>query len=305
VILVTDGKKFPDVLNLLNKVHGDISSKPFAIPYINPVTPLNFNEDSTDKLLLAIELGLPVCFSNYSMYGGTSPMTEGGTLALLNAELLAGLVFCQAAKEGTPTILGSLPAGFNMATMGSYYSTSSYLLNIACAEMMHFYNIPHCGTSGSGIGLGPDLLAAGGLWMNHLTSCMSKVGMAPFVGGNFDSTAFSPTTVVMSDYIIGKARKFARGFVLDENSVDLDEINEVGHGGNYLTSSHTLDAMIDFNRQNELWPLMSMESWQQKGSPSPKKLLREYTLELLDKAGETNAEVEDILKRGEEIIYGS
>ena len=202
MILVSESKRMRDVYELLSHLHGDISSLPFVIPYFNPVTPLVLNKDTSDKILVSLEYGQPVCYSNYSMYGGTSPISEGGTLALLNAELLAGLVFCQIVKEGSEIILGSLPAGFNMQTMGSYYSTSSYLMNLANAEMMSSYNIPHCGTSGSSSGRGPDLLASGDLWLNHLTACLGKVGMAPFVGGNFDSTAFSPATVVLSDYII-------------------------------------------------------------------------------------------------------
>jgi trimethylamine--corrinoid protein Co-methyltransferase len=229
-------------------------------------------------------------------------MTEGGTLALLNAELLAGLVFSQLIKEGTPIILGSLPAAFNMSTMGSYYTTSSYLLNIACAEIMNYYQIPHCGTSGSGIGFGPDLLASGDLWLNHLTSCLGKVGMAPFVGGNLDSTAFSPTTVVMSDYIIGKSRKFAEGFVLNDNTVNLNEMRTVGHGGNYLTSSQTLDALSDLNLSNSIWSSMNLDTWQQQGNPTPIKMLRDYTKTLHEQASKPDKEIEDIIKKGEGII---
>ncbi len=302
VILVSEGKRIEDVFKLLEFLHGDISSKPFVIPYFNPITPLVLNEDTTDKMLATIEYQLPICFSNYSMYGGTSPITEGGTLALLNAELLAGLVFSQIVKEGTPMILGSLPAGFNMVTMGSYYSTSSYLLNIACAEIMNHYQIPHCGTSGCGNGFGPDLLACGDLWLNHLTSCIGKVGMAPFVGGNFDSMAFSPTTVVMSDYIIEKSRKFAKGFVLNDDTVDLNEMKTVGHGGNYLTSNQTLQALGDFDFSGELWPSMSLDSWEQKGNPTTERMLKDYTRTLHEQASSFSKEIDEILRKGEDYI---
>ena len=76
------------------------------------------------------------------------------------------------------------------------------LLNIACAEMMTHYGLPHSGTSGSGPGWGPDLLASGGFWMNHFSSLLGKVGLVPFVGGNFDSLAFSPAAVVYADEVI-------------------------------------------------------------------------------------------------------
>ena len=74
------------------------------------------------RLRLAIERGLPLVFNNYGMSGATAPITPGGTLALLNAELLAGLVYSQLLKTGAPIILGSLPAGFDMRTMASLYT---------------------------------------------------------------------------------------------------------------------------------------------------------------------------------------
>jgi trimethylamine--corrinoid protein Co-methyltransferase len=125
------------------------------------------------------------------MAGATTPITPLGTLILLNAELLAGLVFAQLVREGTPVILGSLPAYFDMQTMASFYDTTSYLLNLACAEMMAAYALPHCGASGSGIGWGPDLVASGHQWMNHLLSCLGDVGLVPFVGDVLGSKAFS------------------------------------------------------------------------------------------------------------------
>jgi trimethylamine--corrinoid protein Co-methyltransferase len=212
VLLISGDQQIQKVFELLSHLHGDISQKPFCIPYVNPITPLVMNQSTTDKMMASIHAELPLMYSNYSMYGGTSPVTPGGSLALLNAELLAGLVFSQLVKEGSEVILGSLPAAFNMHTMGSYYTPASYLLNLGCAEMMDHYEIPHCGTSGSSNGRGADLLSSGHLWLNHLSSCMGKVGCAPFVGGNFDSLVFSPATAVLSDQIIGEAREFVRGF---------------------------------------------------------------------------------------------
>ncbi len=305
VLLISEGKRIYDVFELLTFLHGDISSKPFCIPYVNPITPLVMNKSTTDKMIASINNNLPVMYSNYSMYGGTSPITEGGTLALLNAELLAGLVFSQLVKEGSKMILGSLPAAFNMSTMGSYYTPSTYLLNLACAEMMSFYEIPHCGTSGSNNGWGADLIASDNLWQNHLTSCIGKVGCAPFVGGNFDSLAFSPTTVVLSNHIIGEAKKFAKGFTLNDESVNLREIESVGHGGNYFTSEQTLASLSELSTTNNIWPSLSLDAWNEKGSPKAEKLLIDYTKDLYSRAEKASEENIDIIKKGEDYIAKS
>lgn len=305
VLLISEGNNINNVFEMLSLLHGDISEKPFCIPYVNPITPLVLNKATTDKMIASIENHLPTMYSNYSMLGATTPITEGGSLALLNAELLAGLVFSQLVKEGSEMILGSLPAAFNMMTMGSLYTPTSYLLNLACAEMMNFYEIPHCGTSGSNNGWGADLLASGNFWLNHLSSCMGKIGCAPFVGGNFDSMAFSPSTVVLSDYIIGEAKKFARGFSLNNDTVNLNEIDAIGHGGNYFTSDQTLAALSGLSTTNSIWPSLNLEAWKQEGMPGAEKILLDYTKELYSKAKKASLQNNDIIRRGEEYIQNT
>lgn len=303
LVLLTEGKRIDGVYELLTFLHGEITEKPFTLSYFNPITPLVLNEDTVTKMITAVKNGLPVIYSNYSMYGGSSPITEGGTLALLNAELLAGLVFSQLIKEGSSVILGSLPAAFNMVTMGSYYTPSSYLLNLACAEMMDFYEIPHCGTSGSGNGWGGDLLADGNFWMNHLTSVMGKVGCAPFVGGNFDSLAFSPTVVVLSDFIIGQVRKLVGGFLLNDDTVNLSEIHAVGHGGNYFTSEQTLMSLSELDMEASIWPQLTLDLWKEQGMPNAEKILIEYAKNLFEKAQKASEENSGIIEKGESYIH--
>lgn len=72
VLLISEGKNINDVFELLSFLHGDISAKPFCIPYFNPITPLVLNKSTTDKMIASIEYKLPIMYSNYSVYGGTS-----------------------------------------------------------------------------------------------------------------------------------------------------------------------------------------------------------------------------------------
>lgn len=301
IILVLKDNTISKVFDLLEHLHGNISGKPFVLPYINPVTPLILNDSTVEKMITTIQRGLPVIFSNYSMYGATTPYSSAGTIALLNAELVAGLVLSQLIKEGTNVVAGSLPAGFDMSTMISTYTPQSFLMNIACAEMMEYYRIPHCGTSGSGNGWGPDLLASSALWMNHLTSCLGKVGLAPFVGSNFDSLVFSPTSAVYADRIIKMAKNFASGFLMDEKSAVLDEINSVGQGGNFLTSESTLRNYRKEIEDNPVWPAITLEKWMNEGNPKAIDLLEKHTLDLIDNLVKP-PDYDELISKGEEFI---
>jgi trimethylamine--corrinoid protein Co-methyltransferase len=301
VLLISDENLFIPALDLLEHLHGDLAEKPFVIPYFNPVTPLVMNAGTTDKIFAAVERGLPFICSNYGMVGMSTPISPAGTLSLLLAELLAGLTFSQLVRERTPVILGSLPAFFDMKSMVDYYDPLTFLLNLACAEMMAHYQLPHAGTSGSGLGWGSDLQAGGLLWQDHLTSCLGKVGLAPFVGGNLGSKAFSPALVVYANEVIEQARRFASGFQLDDSNVALDEIAQSGPGGHFLTSDLTLKRYKEDYYASQVFPRLSLESWQDKGRPEALGFLRERTRQLLSESTPPD-DHDDLIARGEAFI---
>lgn len=301
VILTTDPTAMPQALDLLELLRVGMVAQPCSIAYVNPITPLVIDEGASQRMAVAIERRLPLIYSNYGMAGATTPITASGALALLNAELLAGLVVAQLLRPGTPVVLGSLPANFDMQAMMGFYGAQTMLLNLACAEMMAHYGLPHCGTSGSGSGWGADLLAAGLLWMNHLSSCAGSAGLVPFVGGNFTSLAFSPTTVVYGAEIIREARAFAAGFALEEEMIGFEEINEAGPGGHFLGTGLTLQHFRRSDSRSTVWPRLSLEAWQEAGAPRADALLRKRTVELMASL-QPPADHDELLDEGELLI---
>jgi trimethylamine--corrinoid protein Co-methyltransferase len=301
VLLVSDETQFAPLLDLFTILHGDLAQRPFIIPYFNPVTPLVMNEDTTRKMQTAVGRGIPFIYSNYGMVGMSTPVTPAGTLALLHAELLAGLVFSQVLKAGTPVVLGMLPAYFEMKTMVDFYDPRTMLLNLACAEMLAHYRLPHAGTSGSGNGWGADLIASGSLWMNHLTACIGRVGLAPFVGGSLGSKVFSPAMAVYAHEVIEQARAFAAGFEIDADSSALDDIFSEGPGGHFLTTPRTLRLFRSAYHTGKIFPHWGLEKWEESGKPQADALLREHTLQLLADA-QPPPDSLDLLERGEQFI---
>jgi trimethylamine--corrinoid protein Co-methyltransferase len=301
VILISDESLFPKALDLLDAVRGHLGDKPFVIPYLNPVTPLVINEGTSDKLLDSAARSIPVIYSNYGMSGMTTPLPCAGALALLNAELLGGLVLSQLAKPGAPIILGSLPMYFDMKTMIDFYDPQTHLINLACAEMMAGYGIPHAGTSGSGEGWGPDLLSAGASWMNQVTSVIGQVGLAPFVGSTLNSKAYSPAMTVYGDEVIGASRLFARGFSVDPASLGVEEAIELlATEGHFLTAPSTLKSYKSAYYPS-IFPRIGLEKWQELGRPRADARVRERARDLLAQAPAPE-DRDEIVAKGEALI---
>jgi len=301
VLLISDEALFPAALDLLAALHTGPGEKPFAIPYFNPITPLIINAGTADKMLLAIERGLPFIYSNYSMAGMSTPITPAGTLALMNAELLAGLTLAQLARPGAPVILGSLPAYFDMRSMQDFYDPYSFLLNAACAEMMAHYRLPHAGTAGSSVAWGADLVAGGLLWMNHLLTALGKIGIAPFVGGVFGSKVFSPAMTVYAHDVIAQALRIAGGFPLTDDALGMTDILGRGPGGSFLDTDLTLTTFRKAYFNSPIFPRLTLEQWQARSCPTSDATLRRYTADLLERA-KAPEDHDELIAKGERFI---
>ena len=302
VLLCSDEHKFDDVLRMFEHLYGGtLGEKPFVIPYFNPVSPLVMNAGTVDKMKIAIERGLPVIVSNYSLSGATTPITPAGTIAVLLAELLAGLVIGQLYKEGAPMLLGMLPVYLDMKTLQNFYDPQSILVSLACAEMMAHYGIPHCGTSGSGTGWGMDLLAAETFWMNTLMMTLTKGGIAPFIGDTLGSKAVSPLTFIYCHEIIDQALRLSSGLQLDSPSVGLSEIHDVGPGKGFVSAPSTLKNYKTGYYVSRIFPRWSMEKWLEAGQPHAQTRLKEYSIEFLKDLPAPD-DHEELMRRGEEFV---
>ena len=301
VILVSRTEALSDVLDLLEHLHGDLSPKPFVIPLMTPITPLFIDAGTFDRMVVAIERGLPIIYVNYGMAGASTPITPYGSLTLLIAEILAGVTLSQLLHEGAPVIAGCLNAFMDMKTMVNFYDPESYLLNLACAEMMAFYQIPHYGNSGNAVGWGGDLIAAGHQWMNHVLACLGTTGMAVFVGTVLGSKVFSPKLAVYADEVIEQARLISRGIEVDDDFSLMSEIAAAGPAGNFLSSDLTLKNFRQAYFKSAIFPRFTMEDWQSQGHPRAEVYLSQFTKTLIDGLNPSD-ESFAIIEKGEAFI---
>ena len=137
--------------------------------------------------------------------------------------------------------------------------------------------------------------------MSHLTNLLGKCGLAPFVGGNFGSKAFSPAITVYANEVIGQALNFAGGFALDDASLGMDDILRVGPGGNFLDTELTMGLYRKAYYDSKIFPRWSLERWEERGRPQMVDLLRHHTQELLS-TSQPPQDHDELVRRGEVFI---
>ncbi len=111
-VLVENSDILGDVLDMAAAVRGGpeaFRERPFVVPYLNNVSPLVYNVETLDKLLLSADRGAPVRCCPAPMAGATTPVTLAGTLACTNAETLVGSRHLTAPMPWGPVHHGRMP----------------------------------------------------------------------------------------------------------------------------------------------------------------------------------------------------
>jgi trimethylamine--corrinoid protein Co-methyltransferase len=280
-----------------------LSDYPTLLLYSEPTTPLQHSLEATEKLLYCARHRIPVTHSPAPMMGGTAPVTLAGAVTLGNAEMLSGLVMHQLQNPGAPFLYGHGVHHMDMKDMVSAYGAAPefQLARVMAAEMGRFYSLPVWGYTGHSDSKLPDGQAAADAMGTALVALLAKTNLNHDVGYLESGLTNSPEMMVLTNEVISMARHFANGVRLDDTTLALDVIHEVGPGGEFLSHDHTLENWQGlwvpqvFNRQR-------LDDWEAAGSKPVNARLREVAVSLMEEhrvdplPASVEAELEAILK---------
>jgi trimethylamine---corrinoid protein Co-methyltransferase len=242
--------------------------RPFITHHFCPVvSPLTMDFASTESLIFFAEQKLPVYPSIVPNAGLTSPMSLAGTLAQGNAEFLAAAILMQMVEPATPLIYATLPTVADMRT-GAYASggIECGMLHMAFAQMARYYDVP----CGGYIGLTNAKLndAQSGFETGMSTVAGLLAGADLFnMGGLLDALkVFDFAKAVIDDEIALMLKRVKRGFEFDDKELALDIIAQVGPGGSFMVSPHTMKRMKSAALLPTLSDRLARAQWEGKGA---------------------------------------
>ena len=112
-------------------------------------SPLQLVEDTATTFMEISRKQVPVVISSCPMGGATGPFDEVGMVALINAELLAGVTLNQLVSPGAPILYGAVPVRTRLDNLNDMYGAPEFShYNIDCAQMARFYQLPCYSTAG-------------------------------------------------------------------------------------------------------------------------------------------------------------
>jgi trimethylamine--corrinoid protein Co-methyltransferase len=260
-----------------------LRSRPYFIVYDQPSSPLEHPRDSIDKLLLCADAGIPAIYSPAPLAGGTAPITVAGHVAQGVAESLFGLVMHQLRVPGAPFLTGMGPAVLDMATAQSSYNAPEYLQSYACfVEMARWFDLPNWGYGGTSDAQLVD--AQAGMEAAELTLLSMLLGsnLNHDVGYLDFGLTGSLEQVVIVDEFIAMNRRLFGGVEVNDDTLALNVIADIGPGGDALSHRHTAKHMRRAQWRPRILNRKGHERWLEDGAPDLREAARRRALKLLE-----------------------
>lgn len=213
--------------------------RPFATCYINVTSGLIANAEALQKCMYLAEKGLPQLYIPLNAGGVNSPVTTAGCMASMNAGILLGIVLSQLVRPGAPVAVPGWNGGpYNLKTMvGNYVLADEQGVP---TSMGKYYDLPVFGLGGSTDSKVLDHQCAMEATVSLLTALVHGANIVHDVGFMDSGLQGSLQLMVMCNDTLGFLRAMTTGVLVNDDTLALDVIDELGPTGSFLDHPHTL-----------------------------------------------------------------
>jgi len=285
----------------------ELAKRPIVSITHTPITPLRFEAGDVDAVVEMAKAGLPVVHLSMAISGSVAPVTLVGTVALVNAENLAGAVISQLARPGAPILYSSESGPMDMRS-GVFLSgsTEGSLVNAAGCQMALRYRLPSQVGGIAASGCVPGFEVGYQKAISALIPAMAGADQVVGIGGFERSGCESLEQIVMDCELWRNIVRAWSGIEVNEQTLAFDAISRVGPGGYFMKDPHTLRHF----RREVLQPKVALLPQPPGSHEEPmalaaraevKRILAEHQPVELDKS--IKQEIKDLLAKIDREVY--
>jgi trimethylamine--corrinoid protein Co-methyltransferase len=305
---IIDAKFLIDAAAIVVGSRKELARRPIASITHTPITPLRYEKGDIDAVVEFAKAGLPVVHLSMAISGSVCPVTLAGTIALVNAENLAGFVISELAAPGAPVLYSSESGPMDMRT-GVFLSgsTEGSLINASGCQMARRYGIPSQVGGIAASGTMPGFEIGYQKAISALIPVLAGADQVVGIGGFDRSGCESVEQIVMDCELWRNVIRAWRGVKVDKATLGFDAIARVGPGGYFMKDIHTLKHF----KSEVLMSKIAMRDAPSDASEEPirkaareevRRILKEHKPIELDRT--VRHELRALLKRYDEEVRG-
>jgi trimethylamine--corrinoid protein Co-methyltransferase len=151
-------------------------------------------------------------------------------------------------------------------TMGS---VEMGMMNAVAVQLAKLHKLPIYASGGLTEAKRPNIQAGFEKNFSNLMVAMSGADVIHLSAGMMDSgNSISYEQYVIDNENIGQIQRILRGITVNDDTLGIDVISQVGPGGAYLMEDHTVDHMMDEYYYPELSVRSNFDIWEERGRPN-------------------------------------
>jgi trimethylamine--corrinoid protein Co-methyltransferase len=250
---------------------------------INTNSPLQLDIPMAEGLITLAEHGQCNVITPFTLAGAMSPVTLAGAIALQHAEAMAGIVLTQIVRPGVPVMYGGFTSNVDMKTGAPAFGTPEYTQAAQISgQLSRRLGVPFRSSNVTAANA-CDAQAAYESQMSLWGSLMGGAHMinhaAGWLGGGL--TASFEKLIIDAEMLQMMATYFEPPEV-SEATLALDAIRDVGPGGHFFGTAHTLERYETAFYTPLLSNWDNHDTWVERGSVEAVQRANQIWHQLLD-----------------------
>lgn len=262
---VTDGYEIFRLAHGLSEE--EFRKTPVCWSVANSNSPLQLDELMCQGIIDAAEYGQVMVLTPFTLSGAMAPVTIAGALTQQNAEALAGIALSQAVRSGAPVIYGSFTSNVDMRSGSPAFGTPEYTkAAFGSGQLARRYNLPLRSSAPTASNC-VDAQAAYETQMSLWGAVAGGANLVLHAAGWLEGGLVASAEKFIIDIeVLQMFAELMCPVPVDEESIGLDAIRDVGPGGHFFGTQHTLDRFETAFYAPLVSDWRNFETWRDDGA---------------------------------------
>ncbi len=302
-------ERITDALEITRIAHGCESWSAFKektrlFTIINTSSPLRLDGVMIDGAMEMARHNQLCIITPFTLSGAMAPITVAGALAQQHAEALAGMTLLQLVSPGCPVAYGGFTSNVDMKSGSPAFGTPENAQAATIGgQLARRIGVPYRSSNANA----SNCVDAQAIYESQMSIWSAVMGQANMImhgaGWLEGGLCASFEKLIIDAEMLQMMTKFLQPPEVSEGSLGLEAIKDVGPGGHFFGTAHTLERYETAFYSPMVSDWSNFESWEEKGSKSAterahliyKNLLNEYQAPELDIA--RKEEIESFVAR--------
>jgi trimethylamine--corrinoid protein Co-methyltransferase len=242
-------------------------NEPSFYTVVNTNSPLQLDQAMAWGIIEMARLGQAVCITPFTLAGAMAPVTLAGALVQQNAEALGAIVLSQLVRKGAPLIYGGFTSNVDMRSGSPAFGTPEYVQGaLIGGQLARRYSMPYRSSNvnaANAVDAQATYESAMSIWGAMLGGVNLMLHGTGWLEGGL--TASYEKYIVDAEMLQTMSR-IMQPLRIDRDTLALDAIRDVGPGGHFFGTAHTLERYRDAVYTPLLSDWSNFQQWSAAGS---------------------------------------